>query len=62
MPRLLTATALSLSLLTSSAFAGGSAPQPAMPPVIIEDDTAASSHDILVPILAFVFAVFTLHH
>ncbi|MBY6200042.1 tail fiber domain-containing protein [Maritalea mobilis] len=61
MPRLLTATALSLTLATSTAFAGGTAPQPAMPPAVIIEDTADSSHQILVPIFAVLLIAAALH-
>jgi hypothetical protein len=52
MKRIAVATALSLALVGSAAYAGGMAP--VMEPVVIIDDTSSSGGGILVPILALI--------
>jgi hypothetical protein len=59
MKRVLTAMAAAAMLFAHTAHAGGMA-EPAMPEVVIVEDTTANSGHIIVPILAVIFIAATL--
>lgn len=56
------ALAAALSVVASSAFAGGYVAPPVLPEILIVEDAGSSAGGILVPAIAVLLLVLALHH